>query len=113
MAIVTGRTRRLPGGGQLTGKPEERVDESRKPGRRGERRERRLADDRDRFRQGGDAQRQIQLRVGADDIEDGHRLARAERPVIVTEFTGRHPEAVPELVELVRPRVGGEEGPLR
>ena len=27
-------------------------------------------------------------------------IARAERPVIVTEFTGRHPEAVPELVAL-------------
>ena len=27
-------------------------------------------------------------------------LAGAERPVIVTEFTGRHPEAVPELVAL-------------
>jgi thiamine pyrophosphate-dependent acetolactate synthase large subunit-like protein len=27
-------------------------------------------------------------------------LAKAERPVIVTEFTGRHPEAVPELVAL-------------
>jgi acetolactate synthase-1/2/3 large subunit len=27
-------------------------------------------------------------------------LASAERPVIVTEFTGRHPEAVPELVAL-------------
>jgi len=27
-------------------------------------------------------------------------IARAKRPVIVTEFTGRHPEAVPELVGL-------------
>ena len=27
-------------------------------------------------------------------------IARAERPVIVAEFTGRHPEAVPELVAL-------------
>jgi len=34
-------------------------------------------------------------------------LARAERPVIVTEFTGRHPEAVPELVALAEELAAG------